>query len=160
MHCVRVTDSDIERIEANGASVAHCPKSNAKFGHGAAPLEKFLDAGVTVGLGSDSVASNNVCDLIEESRFAVLTARNHPDSKRLITAREILECATLGGAKALGLDDLIGTLEAGKEADLAVIDLTHDAQGPVTDIYAALVFSSNARDVKQTIVAGKTVYER
>ncbi|HMU32856.1 MAG TPA: amidohydrolase family protein [Pyrinomonadaceae bacterium] len=160
VHCVRVTDSDIERIEANGASVAHCPKSNAKFGHGAAPLEKFLDAGVTVGLGSDSVASNNVCDLIEESRFAVLTARNHPDSKRLITAREILECATLGGAKALGLDDLIGTLEAGKEADLAVIDLTHDAQGPVTDIYAALVFSSNARDVKQTIVAGKTVYER
>lgn len=159
-HCVRVTDSDIERIEANGASVAHCPKSNAKFGHGAAPLEKFLDAGVTVGLGSDSVASNNVCDLIEESRFAVLTARNHPDSKRLITAREILECATLGGAKALGLDDLIGTLEAGKEADLAIVDLTHDAQGPVTDIYAALVFSSNARDVKQTIVAGKTVYER
>ena len=159
-HCVRVTDSDIERIAANGASVAHCPKSNAKFGHGAAPLEKFLDAGVTVGLGSDSVASNNVCDLIEESRFAVLTARNHPDSKRLITAREILECATLGGAKALGLDDLIGTLEAGKEADLAVVDLTDDAQGPVTDIYAALVFSSNARDVKQTIVAGKTVYER
>lgn len=159
-HCVRVTDSDIERIEANGASVAHCPKSNAKFGHGAAPLEKFLDAGITVGLGSDSVASNNVCDLIEESRFAALTARNRVDSERFVTAEEVFECATLGGAKALGLDDLIGTLEAGKEADLAVVDLTDDAQGPVTDIYAALVFSSNARDVKQTIVAGKTVYSK
>lgn len=159
-HCVRVTDSDIERIEANGASVAHCPKSNAKFGHGAAPLEKFLKSGITVGLGSDSVASNNVCDLLEESRFAALTARNRVDSERFVTAEEVFECATLGGAKALGVDDLIGTLEAGKEADLAIVDLTHDAQGPVTDIYAALVFSSNARDVKQTIVAGKTVYER
>jgi len=157
-HCVRVTDTDIERIAANGASIAHCPKSNAKFGHGAAPLEKFLASGITVGLGSDSVASNNVCDLLEESRFAALTARNRPDSKRLITARESFECATLGGARALGLDDAIGSLEAGKEADLAVIDLTHDAQDPVSDIYAALVFSSNARDVKTTIVAGNTVY--
>lgn len=157
-HCVRVTDTDIERIAANGASIAHCPKSNAKFGHGAAPLEKFLESGTTVGLGSDSVASNNVCDLLEESRFAALTARNRHDSNRFVTAQEIFECATLGGARALGMDDSIGSLEPGKEADLAVIDLTHDAQDPVSDIYAALVFSSNARDVKATIVAGKTVY--
>lgn len=157
-HCVRVTDADIERIAANGASIAHCPKSNAKFGHGAAPFEKFLEKGIAVGLGSDSVASNNVCDLLEESRFAALTARNRADSGRLVSAEEVFECATLGGAKALGLDGVIGTLEAGKEADLAVIDLTNDAQDPVTDIYAALVFSSNARDVKRTIVAGKTVY--
>ena len=157
-HCVRVTETDIERIAANGASIAHCPKSNAKFGHGAAPLEKFLESGITVGLGSDSVASNNVCDLLEESRFAALTARNRHDSNRFVTAQEIFECATLGGARALGMDDSIGSLELGKEADLAVIDLTHDAQDPVSDIYAALVFSSNARDVKATIVAGKTVY--
>lgn len=159
-HCVRVTETDIERIAANGASIAHCPKSNAKFGHGAAPLEKFLESGIAVGLGSDSVASNNVCDLLEESRFAALTARNRHDSNRFVTAQEIFECATLGGAKALGMDDSIGSLEPGKEADLAVIDLTHDAQDPVSDIYAALVFSSNARDVKQTIVAGKTVYSK
>ncbi|MCC6452115.1 MAG: amidohydrolase family protein, partial [Acidobacteria bacterium] len=72
----------------------------------------------------------------------------------------VFECATLGGARALGLDGEIGSLEAGKEADLAIVDLTHDAQDPVTDIYAALVFSSNARDVKQTIVAGKIVYSK
>jgi len=158
-HCVRVTTSDIARIAANGAKVAHCPKSNAKFGHGSAPLEAMLDAGITVGLGSDSVASNNVCDLIEESRFAALTARSRDDRGRMITAREALNLATIGGAAALGLDKLIGTLEPGKQADLAVISLDSLAQKPVTDIYAAIVFSSNARDVKETIVAGRMIYQ-
>lgn len=157
VHCVTVSDSDIERIAANRASIAHCPKSNAKFGHGSAPLEKFLDAGIVVGLGSDSVASNNVCDLLEESRFAALAARNRPDRKRFVTAKEVLEAATIGGARALGLDDKIGTLEKGKQADLAVVSLTHHAQQPVSDVHAAIVFSSNARDVVRVFVAGKTI---
>ena len=96
-HCVTVSDSDIARIARNRAAIAHCPKSNAKFGHGYAPLEKFLNAGIAVGLGSDSVASNNSCDLLEESRFAALAARNLPGSERFLTAREVLEAATLGG---------------------------------------------------------------
>lgn len=164
-HCVTVSDSDIVRIAANGASIAHCPKSNAKFGHGYAPLEKFLDAGISVGLGSDSVASNNVCDLLEESRFAILAARNRTksgsphevrayNSRNFLTAKQALEAATLGGAKALGLDHLIGTLEPGKQADLAVVSLNNQAQQPVNDIEAALVFSSNSRDVKIAVVAG------
>ena len=157
-HCVQVSKSDIEKIAASGSKVAHCPKSNAKFGHGYAPFEAFLDAGIGVGLGSDSVASNNVCDLLEESRFAALSARNREGSTRFITAREVLEAATLGGAKALGLDASIGTLEPGKQADLAVISLTNTAQQPLGDIHAALVFSSNAKDVVKTIVAGKTVF--
>lgn len=159
-HCIRISDSDIAKIAANGVVVAHCPKSNAKFGHGAAPVEKLLDAGVTVGLGSDSVASNNVCDLLEESRFAALTARNRDDSKRFLSAEEVLHAATLGGAKALGLDGTVGTLEVGKDADIAVISLDHVAQQPVTNIAAALVFSSNARDVIRTFVKGSTVYSR
>jgi 5-methylthioadenosine/S-adenosylhomocysteine deaminase len=154
-HCVTVSDTDIRKIEANGAKIAHCPKSNAKFGHGYAPLERFLDHGISVGLGSDSVASNNVCDLLEESRFAALAARNLPDTKRFISAREILETATLGGAKALGLDDKIGTLKPGKQADLAIVSLTNPAQQPINGIEAALVFSSNARDVVRTYVNGK-----
>lgn len=157
-HCVDVSDRDIERIAANRASIAHCPKSNAKFGHGYAPFEKFLDAGIAVGLGSDSVASNNVCDIIEESRFALLAARNHPDRKRFITAKEILETATLGGAKALGLDDKIGTLEPGKQADITVISLGHPALQPISDVESAIVFSANGRDVLKTIVAGTNNY--
>jgi 5-methylthioadenosine/S-adenosylhomocysteine deaminase len=153
-----VSDSDIAKIAANGVAVAHCPKSNAKFGHGAAPLEKLLDAGITVGLGSDSVASNNVCDLLEESRFAALTARNRDDSQRFVSADDVLKSATLGGAKALGLDQTVGTLEVGKDADIAVISLGHIAQQPVTNVAASLVFSSNARDVKLTIVKGSEVF--
>ena len=157
-HCVKVSETDIQKIAATGTKIAHCPKSNAKFGHGYAPFEAMLDAGISVGLGSDSVASNNVCDLLEESRFAALVARNREGSARFIEAKEVLEAATLGGAKALNLDASIGTLEPGKQADIAVVSLAHVAQQPVVDIHAALVFSSNARDVIRTIVAGKEIY--
>jgi len=157
-HCVKVSTSDIDRIETYGARIAHCPKSNAKFGHGYAPLEAFLDAGIAVGLGSDSVASNNVCDMLEESRFAALSARNRSDSQRFVSAREALTAATLGGARALGLDASIGTLDRGKQADIAVVSLTSLAQQPINDVHAALVFSSNARDVVMTMVAGREIY--
>ena len=157
-HCVKVNEADIEKIAASGAKVAHCPKSNAKFSHGYAPFEQFLDAGIKIGLGSDSVASNNVCDILEESRFAALVARNRVGSSRFITAKEMLQAATLGGAKALGLDKIIGTLEPEKQADITVISLKNGAQKPVNDIYAALVFSSNARDVVMTMVAGTEIY--
>lgn len=157
-HCVKVSDSDIKKIAANGAKIAHCPKSNAKFGHGYAPFEQFLDAGIAAGFGSDSVASNNVCDMLEESRFAALIARNREGSKRFITAKEMLETATLGGAKALGLDDQIGSLEPGKQADIAVVSLANVAQQPVNDVHTALIFASNARDVVMTMVAGSEIY--
>ena len=157
-HCVRVSASDLSKINANGARIAHCPKSNAKFGHGYAPFEQFLDAGIAVGLGSDSVASNNVCDLLEESRFAALAARNREGSKRFIAAKKMLETATLGGAKALGLDHLIGTLEPGKQADIAVVSISNPAQQPISDVHTALVFASNARDVVMTMVAGRVIY--
>jgi 5-methylthioadenosine/S-adenosylhomocysteine deaminase len=159
-HCVTVSDSDIELIGNSGSSIAHCPKSNAKFGHGYAPFESFLDGGIAVGLGSDSVASNNVCDLLEESRYAALSARNRPASRRFLTAKEMLETATLGGARSLGLDHQIGTLEPGKQADIIAIALTQAAQHPINDIHTALVFASNARDVRMTMVAGNIIYIR
>jgi cytosine/adenosine deaminase-related metal-dependent hydrolase len=158
-HCITVSDSDIERIAANGARIAHCPKSNAKFGHGYAPFEKFLDAEISVGIGSDSVASNNLCDMLEEARFAVLAARNREGSMRFITPKEALHAITLGGAAALGMDDSIGSLEPGKAADLAIVSLDHAAQQPVGDIHSALVFSSSGRDVKMTMVAGNVVFQ-
>ena len=96
--------------------------------------------------------------MLEESRFAALTARNREGSKRFITAQEMIETATFGGAKTLGLDHLIGTLEPGKQADIAAVSLSSPAQKPVNDIHTALVFASNARDVLITMVAGKEIY--
>jgi len=157
-HCVTVSEEDIDMLVATGSSIAHCPKSNAKFGHGYAPLEQSLDMGVTVGLGSDSVASNNSFDILEEGRFAALVARNRPGRGRFITAREILRTATLGGAKAMGLGDKIGALEPGKRADIIAISLADIAQQPVHDVETALVFASNARDVRMTMVAGEEIY--
>lgn len=158
-HCISVADSDIELIKNSDSKIAHCPKSNAKFGHGIAPLEKFLDAKIAVGFGSDSLASNNTCDLIEEARFATLLARTRTDKKRFLTAKEIIETATLGGAKSLGLENEIGTIETDKQADLVVISLDNAAQLPVNDIYSAILFASNARDVQMTMVAGKEIYK-
>ena len=157
-HCVKVSESDIELIAESDSRIAHCPKSNAKFGHGAAPLEKFLDNKIRVGFGSDSVASNNICDILEEARFGVLSARNSPDRKRFIEPFEAIETATLGGAKAIGLETEIGTLEAGKQADLIVVSLENVAQQPIHDVYSALLFASNARDIRLTMVAGEEIY--
>jgi cytosine/adenosine deaminase-related metal-dependent hydrolase len=156
-HCVKVSASDIDLIKNSDSRIAHCPKSNAKFGHGIAPLEKFLDKQISVGFGSDSMASNNVCDILEEARFATLFARNLPDRKRFLQPQEIIETATLGGAKALGLEKEIGSLEAGKQADFAVVSLENAAQMPNHEIYSTLLFASNARDIRQTIVAGETL---
>lgn len=158
-HCINVSDSDVELIEKSGSKIAHCPKSNAKFGHGIAPLEKFLDAKIAVGFGSDSVASNNICDILEESRFAALLARTRADKKRFLPPKEIIETATLGGARSLGFENEIGAIETGKQADLCVISLDNAAQMPVDDIYSALLFASTARDVRMTMVAGKEVFK-
>lgn len=160
-HCVRVDDADINLMRERGASVAHCPKSNAKLGHGRAPLARMLGAGVCVGLGSDSVASNNTCDLLEESRFAVLGSRAALDTLgggRMVDARDALHMLTLGGARALKLESVAGALEEGMEADLAAVRLDAPHQTPAYAPESALVFTSSARDVLLTIVAGREVF--
>jgi 5-methylthioadenosine/S-adenosylhomocysteine deaminase len=153
-HCVRVDAADIETIRGAGAGVAHCPKSNAKLGHGRAPFAAFVARGIKVGLGSDSVASNNLCDPLEETRFALLTARGG----QWLGAEVGLEAATAGGARALGLEVEIGTLAAGKQADLTVVNLGGAHQTPLHDPLAALVFASSARDVLMTMVTGRIVF--
>jgi 5-methylthioadenosine/S-adenosylhomocysteine deaminase len=157
-HCVTVSEADIGRIAERGARIAHCPKSNSKFGHGTAPFERFRDAAVSVGFGTDSMASNNVCDIFEESRFAALNARNRPERRRFLHPREILETATLGGARAMGLEAEIGTLEPGKQADLIAVSLSSVSQLPIYDVCSALVFASDSRDVILTMVAGREVF--
>lgn len=156
-HCVKVSRRDIELIAETDSSIAHCPKSNAKLGHGIAPLEKFLARNIRVGFGSDSVAGNNTCDIFEEARFATLLARGE-NRKRFLTAREMIETATLGAARAMNLNHEIGSLETGKQADLIVVSLDHAAQMPMHDVYSTLLFATSARDVKMTMVAGAEIY--
>jgi 5-methylthioadenosine/S-adenosylhomocysteine deaminase len=159
IHCVTLDDEDIALVKASGARVAHCPKSNAKFGHGIAPLTKLLWEGVDVGLGTDSVASNNTCDLLEEARFCALLHRAHNRDPILFDATAMLKMITLDGARTLSLDHAIGSLEAGKQADLIAIDLSRAHNTPHYDPAAALVFSCSAQDVIFTMVAGQTLYE-
>lgn len=165
-HCITINDADIETIRSAGAGVAHCPKSNAKLRHGRAPFGKFLNANLNLGLGSDSVASNNNCDILEEARFATLLARSSIDSslgqpketKTEVYATQALFAATLGGARALGLDNQIGSIAEGMQADLIAVALDGAHQQPVTNPLDALIFSSSGRDVRMTMVAGKEVY--
>lgn len=167
-HCINVDSPDVETIQSAGAGLAHCPKSNAKLGHGRAPFAKFVEAGLKVGLGTDSVASNNSCDILEEARFATLVSRvsgtdfglcdGERESQTEVCATEALFAATLGGARALGLDNLIGSLAEGMQADLAVVALDGAHQQPVTNPVDSLVFSSSGRDVRMTMVAGKEVF--
>lgn len=156
-HCITVDEADIETMKQTETRVAHCPKSNAKFGHGIAPFSKLLDKGISVGLGSDSVASNNVCDLIEEARFALLLARATTD-KNDTNATDVLETATLGGARALGLKGQIGELREGLQADFVVVSLNGPHQVPSYDPAGTLIFASSGRDVILTVVAGREVY--
>ena len=141
-HCVRVDDEDIETLRSHDAKIAHCPKSNAKLGHGRAPFAKFIAAGVIVGLGSDSVASNNTCDILEEARFATLLSRADGAP---VSATAALEAAT-------------GQFREGSQADLTAISLTGIHQLPSYDPIATLIFASSGRDVILTVVAGKEVF--
>jgi cytosine/adenosine deaminase-related metal-dependent hydrolase len=160
VHCVTIGSKDIASLSRHGARVVHCPKSNAKLGHGVAPLAALLEAGVPVGLGSDSVASNNRCDMIEEARFCGLIHRTVRADFKDPSAEQMLRLATLDGARALRLDHAIGSLEAGKQADLIAIDLSRTHTIPIHNPISAIVFSAAASDVMFTEVAGRVLFER
>jgi 5-methylthioadenosine/S-adenosylhomocysteine deaminase len=132
--------------------VAHCPASNARFGHGIAPLQEMLRAGVRVGLGSDSMASNNRMDLLEEARQASHAQRLRHSTADAVSAKAAFRLATLGGAEALRFDEQVGSLEVGKQADLAVFAMPPHG-GPVLDPHVALVFGPRPA-TQRVIVAG------
>lgn len=152
IHCVHADDADRRAIAASRASVAHCPISNAKLGHGIAPLLEFLDAGIAVGLGSDSMASNNRMDLLEEARVAVLAQRMRARRPDVLQPERALELATLGGARALGLDARIGSLDVGKDADLVAFPLPHGVAD--ADPAALAIFALGGCSARFVSVAG------
>jgi 5-methylthioadenosine/S-adenosylhomocysteine deaminase len=158
IHCVRVNAEDRTRIAAQGACVAHCPAANARLAHGVAPLAELLDAGITVGLGTDSVASNNRMDMLEEARLAQLFHRAGSGNAAGLPAERLLRMATLDGARALGLDSVTGSLEPGKDADLCAVSLSGPHITPVNEITAALVHAARASDVILTVVKGRALH--
>lgn len=155
IHCVRAGRDDIRRIADNGCAIAHCPASNAKLGHGVADLAGFLDAGIRVGLGSDSVASNNRMDMLDEARLALLFGRAVGRRWDSLPASLGLFLATLGGARSLGMDGEVGTLETGKSADLAAFPLGGLHAQPVQDPESALLFATSGRGATLVTVAGE-----
>ena len=164
VHCVQVDDQDIDVLAQHGVAVAHCPRCNAKLGMGIAPLRSFFEHGLTVGLGTDSPASNNTVDPFDEMRIGLLLQRGvtgETDFYRYFTARTFMRLATIHGARALGLEHEIGSLEPGKRADVIAVDLSSSPHMvPTADPYSALVHTANQKDVLATMVAGRWVFDR
>jgi 5-methylthioadenosine/S-adenosylhomocysteine deaminase len=164
VHCVQVDDHDIDVLAQHDVSVAHCPRCNAKLGMGIAPLRAFFEHGLTVGLGTDSPASNNTMDPFDEMRIGLLLQRGvegESDFYRYFTARTFIRLATIHGARAIGLEHEIGSLEAGKRADVIAVDLSSSPHVvPTADPYSALVHTANQKDVIATMVAGRMLFDR
>jgi 5-methylthioadenosine/S-adenosylhomocysteine deaminase len=159
-HCVMLEPDEIDLLASTGTGVAHCPRSNAALGCGVAPLAELREAGARVGVGTDSPASAPSFDFFEEVRAVVLTARARAQRPSALSPAETLELATLGGARALALDDELGSLVPGKRADFAVVSLDGSAYFPVEDPAAAVVFGGSPGRVLATFVDGEPRYER
>lgn len=159
VHAVHVTAAEIRRFADAGVAVAHCPRSNLKLADGIAPVQAMLDSGVTVALGTDGAASNNVMEMPGEMRTAALLAKARADDAAALPAATALRMATLDGARALGLDDSIGSIEAGKWADLACIDLMRLNSQPVYNPVSQLVYTVEPGQVRDVWVAGRHLLE-
>lgn len=157
-HMTQLTHEEVALCAERGVKVVHCPCSNAKLASGFCRCDKLLAAGVTVGLGTDSAASNNKLDLFGEMRMAALMAKNVAGDPTVLPAPQALRMATRGGAEALGLEDVTGSLKCGKAADLVVIDLeTHAGNTPVFDVHSAIVYAAERTDVTDVFVEGRWV---
>jgi len=156
-HCVWLTDQDIEILAHHDVGVVHCPGSNLKLASGIAPVPKLLAAGVHVGLGTDGTASNNNLDMLEEARLAALIHKVDQLDPKVIDAQQALTMATRGSAEAIGLGEVVGSLEVGKRADVVVVDLSAPHLAPGHNLVSDLVYAARASDVRDTIVDGVVV---
>lgn len=159
VHCTQVDDDDIEILANHDVSIAHCPRCNAKLGMGIAPITRFLRAGLRVGIGTDSPAASNSMDMFEEMRIGLLLQRAALGEEHFMIARQFVKMATLDAARALGIDDQVGSLEPGKQADIIAVDLSRSHQIPTHYPYSTLVHTANQESVLWTMVNGSVVYE-
>jgi 5-methylthioadenosine/S-adenosylhomocysteine deaminase len=156
-HGIWVNDEDIAILARRKIGVAHNPESNMKLASGAAPVMKYLAAGVAIGLGTDGAASNNDLDMFEAMRQASFLAKHAGRDPTAVPAQTALDLATIGGARALQMDKQIGSLEAGKRADLITVSVGAARQTPLYDPISHLVYTTRGDDVRTTIVNGKVL---
>lgn len=159
-HCIWLDDEEMNVLQEKRVKVVHCPSSNLKLASGIAKIPEMLARGIDVSLGADGAPCNNNMDQFNEMRLAALIQKPFHGST-IMPAKQVFEMATLGGAKAMGLSDQIGSVEVGKKADLAMIDIRklHCTPFSSSDIYAQLVYQTKASDVTLTMVDGRIVYE-
>jgi len=155
-HCVHVGADELELLAAAGTHVAHCPSSNMKLGSGVAPVSEMIESGVSVSLGADGAPCNNRLDIFTEMRTAALLQKVSRGADALPASR-VLRMATRGGARALGLEAEIGSLEAGKRADVTVVELGRLHTTPMPDVVSTLVYAVEARDVRDVLIDGRVV---
>jgi 5-methylthioadenosine/S-adenosylhomocysteine deaminase len=156
-HCVHVDDEEIDRLAASGAAVVHCPASNMKLASGIAPVQAMLEAGVTVGLGTDGAASNNDLDMFDEMRDAAMVGKLGADDAAAVPADAVVRMATQGSAEALGFD--AGRIEAGAKADLAVLSLDAVHLTPHHDLVSHLAYAARGSDVRHTVCDGQVLMQ-
>lgn len=159
VHMTQVSDEDLALLVESNSSVIHCPESNLKLASGFCPVERLWQAGVNVAIGTDGAASNNDLDLLGETRTAALLAKAVAGSATALDAHRALRMATLNGARALGLDAEIGSLEPGKSADLVAFDISGLHQLPIYDPVSQLIYASSRDCVKHLWVGGKQLLE-
>lgn len=158
-HCVRMGKGDFKILQERGVKISHCPESNMKLGSGIAPVNRFLQSGIAVSLGTDGAASNNALDMLREMKSAALLAKVAALDPTALSARETVRLATIGGARVLGQENEIGSLELGKKADIIVLDLDQPHLTPVYDFYSHLAYCASGADVRSAVIDGKLVLE-
>ena len=158
-HCVWLTEEEMDILARFGVRVVHNPESNMKLASGVAPVPDLLARGIPVGLGTDGCASNNNLDLFQEMDFAAKLHKVHRLDPTVMPAQTVLEMATIGGARVLGMEKEIGSLEVGKKADIIILDLNRPHLQPVYNIVSHLVYSATGADVRDVIIDGKLVME-
>jgi 5-methylthioadenosine/S-adenosylhomocysteine deaminase len=156
-HCVQLNRDDIRILAENGVKVIHNPESNMKLASGIAPVPEMLSRGITVGLGTDGPASNNDLDLFGEMSTAAKIHKLNTGDTTVMDAVTVLRMATIEGAKALGIDDITGSLEKGKKGDIIIVDINKPHLVPIYNPYSHLVYSARGSDVSHTIINGRLV---
>lgn len=160
VHMVHLTEDEITLCSKQGIHVAHCPESNMKLASGEPQIQAYMDAGINVSLGTDGAASNNDLDMFGELRTASFLAKLAAKNPTALAAADALKMATLNGAKALGLDDKIGSIEKGKQADLIAINMNHLFTQPIYNPMSHLVYAVNRLQVSDTWIAGKHLLDK